>query len=104
MQLLEGVSSHTIARNLNTWGIPTPRSRKGKACWEATTILRIAQATINYGEVYVNRYKKVGNKMVERSREEWIRLPDAPAIIDKETYERIQMNISYNRQDSVRNN
>lgn len=42
--------------------------------------------------------------MVERPREEWIRLPDAPTIIDKETYERIQMNISHNRQDSVRNN
>jgi DNA invertase Pin-like site-specific DNA recombinase len=104
LQLEQGISSHTIARNLNVWGIPTPRARNGKACWEATTILRIAQATINYGEVYVNRYKKVGNKMVERPRGEWIRLPDAPAIIDKETYERIQMNISHNRQDSVRNN
>src|SRR5215469_1777531 len=103
--LKEGGTLHGTANRLNDLGIPPPRkSRKGNGCWTATTVQRIAESRMNVGEVWVNRYRRVGKRNVERPREEWIRLPDAPALIDEETLETIIRQIRSNKQDSVRNN
>lgn len=61
---------------------------------------------INYGEVWVNRYKRENGKMVKRPREEWVKLPDgvAPTLIDKKTHDIIMRNLRENRVESLRNN
>jgi hypothetical protein len=44
--------------------------------------------------------------MVKRAEEEWVLLPEgtAPALIDKETFARIQEQFTINREDALRNN
>ena len=61
---------------------------------------------MNVGEVWVNRYARVGKQLIQRPQDQWILLPEgtAPAIIDEETFEEIQRKIKHNKQDSVRNN
>jgi hypothetical protein len=105
--LKAGGSLHGTANKLNDMGIPTPKkSRKGNGCWTASTVQRIAESRMNVGEVWVNRYTRVGKRLVERPKEQWILLPvgTAPALIDEETFEDIQRRIQHNKQDSVRNN
>ena len=65
-------------------------------------------------KVYANRYKQVARRKsrngkqvsveVMRPREEWVRLPDAPAVISKETFDRIQSQIKSNKAESIHNN
>jgi site-specific DNA recombinase len=91
-------------------GIP---SAKGKH-WLPETLKRIVSNPILYGEVYANRYKQVARRKskngkqvsveVMRPCEEWVRLPDAPAVISKETFDRIQSQIKSNKAESIRNN
>jgi DNA invertase Pin-like site-specific DNA recombinase len=105
--LKEGESLHGTANRLNDLGIPPPRkSRKGRGCWTATTVQRIAESRMNIGEVWVNRYARVGKRLVTRPQDQWILLPEgtAPAIIDEETFDEIQRKVKHNKQDSVRNN
>ncbi len=105
--LKERGTLHGIANRLNNMGIPPPRkSKKGNGCWTASTVQRIAESRMNVGEVWINRYKRVGKRNVQRPQQEWILLPPdtAPALIDEETFEAIQRHIKYNKQDSVRNN
>jgi DNA invertase Pin-like site-specific DNA recombinase len=104
--LKEGVSLRKIAMNLNDLGIPTPQSaqRKGTPHWRECTIRFIATNRLYIGEVWANKFKRVGNTMVKRPKEEWIRMPDAPALIDVETFEEIQEQFTYNKQESIRNN
>ena len=103
--LIQKMSLHGITNRLNDLGIPPPRkSKKGLGYWATSTVQRIAESRMNIGEVWVNKYKRVGKRNVERPKEQWIRLPDAPALIDEETFDAIQEHIKHNRQDSVRNN
>jgi len=104
--ITQGESLGSIARTLNDLGIPTPNriARKGEAHWQTCTVRCIARNPIYIGEVWANRYKKVGKSMVIRPKTEWIRLPDAPAIIDQETFLAVQDQLSYNKQNSLRNN
>jgi site-specific DNA recombinase len=108
--LKEGMSLHGVVNRLNDLGIPPPKkARKGEAHWTASTLQRIIKNRIYVGEVWANRFKKVVNEktkkatIVERPKEEWIRLPDAPALTDKETFEAIQKQLAYNKNDSLRN-
>jgi len=106
-QLMCGTTLHGIAIALNELRVPTPcKPKKGISCWDATTVRRIAENPINIGEVWVNRYTRVGKTMKERPKEEWILLPPgtAPALIDRETYESIMQQIAYNKQEALRNN
>jgi DNA invertase Pin-like site-specific DNA recombinase len=108
--LLHGGSLNKTAQTLNDMGIPA--SKGGH--WTPETVRRLVGNPIIYGEVYANRYKQVekrrsrNDKKVKvdmlRPREEWVRLPDAPAIITKEEYDSIQQQISNNKAVSLRNN
>lgn len=92
---------------LNDLGIPPPRKpKKGVGCWIASAVRPIAENPINIGEVWANQYKRVGKRLVKRPEEEWILLPDgtAPALIDRQTHEKIMGNMMNNKQDSLRNN
>lgn len=108
--LSHGGSLNRTAKTLNAMGIP---SAKGKH-WLPETIRRMVSNPILYGEVYANRYKQIDKRRskngkqvsveIMRPREEWIRLPDAPAVISKETFDRIQSQIQTNKAESIRNN
>jgi hypothetical protein len=112
--LKQGETLHGVARILNEKGIP-PRgiARKAQPHWRPAAIRSLVNNPIYIGEVYVNRFKKVektnrkGEKkmvQVDVPRCQWIRLPDAPAVIDEESYEKIMAQISANRNESIRNN
>lgn len=100
------LSLRSISIRLNQLGIPTPQSKqfKGKSIWRECTIRAIASNPIYIGEAYANKYVRVGNTMKKKPQEEWIRLPDAPALIDRETFEAIQEQFAINKQESRRNN
>ncbi len=98
-------SLHSVVQRLNDIGIPPPKKpRKGEPHWTAATLQRLIKNPIYMGEVWANRFKRVGKKIVERPKEEWIRLPDAPAIVDGETFEKVQKQLAYNKEDALRNN
>ncbi|MFL5653357.1 MAG: recombinase family protein [Ktedonobacteraceae bacterium] len=102
----DGNTLHSISMRLNALGVPPPRKpKKGVPYWDATAVRRIAESPINIGEVWVNQYKRVGKRLIKRPKEEWILLEGiAPALIDEETYREIMTNISFNKQESLRNN
>jgi Recombinase/Recombinase zinc beta ribbon domain len=76
------------------------------------TLQGIVENPVLYGEVYANRYQQVrkgqskngkrSSTLVLRPREEWIRLPDAPAVISRETFDLIQRQIKSNKAESSR--
>ncbi|HKF35511.1 MAG TPA: recombinase family protein [Ktedonobacteraceae bacterium] len=106
--LAHGGSLHGTARILNDMGIPSPRGKQ----WSPAALQGIVENPILYGEVYANRYKQVrrgqskngkrSSMLVLRPKEEWIRLPDAPAVISKETFDLIQAQIKSNKAVSSR--
>ncbi len=108
--LAQGGSLHKTAKTLNGMGIPTAKG----GLWQPSTLRGIISNPILYGEVYTNRYVQIrkqtskNGKRVSierlRPREEWIRLPDCPAVITKETYDLIQFQIKANKVESIRNN
>ena len=109
-QVLLGQSLQKIVIRLNDMGIPSPRG----SIWSLSTVARILQNPILYGEVYTNRYRQAKNTLTEngkrsvimqlRPQEEWIRLPDAPAVISKATFDAVQEHMRQNRRESLRNN
>jgi DNA invertase Pin-like site-specific DNA recombinase len=108
-----GESIKKICRILNDWKIPPPlkptRREADKAYWQSGTVFGILKNPIYCGDVWANKYtKKKGpsGKMisVKRDQEEWIRLPDAPAVVTKEQFAAIQEQLHINRQESLRNN
>lgn len=106
--LARGGSLHGTARILNNMGIPSPRGKQ----WSPVTLQGIVENPVLYGEVYANRYQQVrkgqskngkrSSTLVFRPREEWIRLPDAPAVISRETFDLIQRQIKSNKAESSR--
>ncbi len=110
---LAGESIRKICRTLNDLCIPPPRTPKKRdqndAYWQSGTVFGILKNPIYCGESFANKYtKKKGpsGKMisVQRPSEEWIRLPDAPAIVTKEEFSAIQVQLRINREESLRNN
>jgi hypothetical protein len=104
--LITGKSLHSVARELNSLGLPPPKKPvKGSPCWTPSTVKRIAENEINIGEVWVNKVKRVGKNIIRLSKEHWKLLPIcAPAILTKEDYEAIMARIAANKIESRRNN
>lgn len=104
--LKRGESLKGVAAILNEIGLPPPgKTVKALAPhWHHSTIHKIASNPIYIGEVYANRYKKVGKRMMLQPKEQWVRLEDTTAMIDRKTFEAIQKQLAYNKQDSSRNN
>ena len=104
------ISIGGICDRLNDIGIPIPNSGKtlkGKPVselWQPATIHTIAINPVYIGEVYNNRWYKDGKTSKIRPKEEWVRLPDCPSLIDRETFEWIQKQFVINKEDSLRNN
>src|SRR5207302_1129292 len=65
-------SLHGIVNRMNDLGIPPPKKPlKGEPHWTASTLQRLVRNPIYMGEVWANRYKKIGKKIVDRPKEEW---------------------------------
>ncbi len=106
--LARGGSLNGTARILNDMGIPSPRGKQ----WSPVALQGIVENPILYGEAYANRYKQVRKRqskngkrtstLVLRPKDEWIRLPDAPAVISRETFDLIQSHIKNNKAESLR--
>jgi site-specific DNA recombinase len=87
-----GPSVRQIAFELRDRGIPSP---SGKPRWGTSTLDRLLRNEAYIGTVYYNRYERTegatrGRKTRprERPREDWIAIP-VPAIIDRDTFERV---------------
>ena len=73
-------------------GIPSP---SGKPQWGTSTLDRLLRNEAYIGTVYYNRYERIEGatrgrttRPRARPREEWIAIP-VPAIIDRDTFERV---------------
>jgi site-specific DNA recombinase len=105
----KGYTTHGICRELNDRHIPT--SRKGRngqdTCWQRGGVHYILTNRIYCGEVWANRYKnsktKNGKKgRAKRPQEDWIRLPDAPAILTPEEMNDIAEQLKINKDEALR--
>ena len=115
--IADGISMGSVARTLTEMGIPTPGG-DGKY-WRPGTIVRILKNPIYAGDAVVNRFQKVDVKttnkrakstevkrLVPRPEQEHIHLPDGiiPAIVSKDVFDLVQMQLTLNKQESIRNN
>ncbi len=109
----EGDSLHKVCRVLNDLKIPTSYQFKAKdpakTYWQRGSVYSIVTNPIYCGEVWANKYRKIksenGKHTIRlRPREEWIRLPNSPAIITKDEFEAIQLQLTANKEESIRNN
>ena len=88
----KGYSLHGICKELNVRRMPTPNKPRKEGedkYWLRGSVHFILTNRIYAGEVWANRYGKKKTANGKRSnvllpREQWIRLPDAPAIITSE--------------------
>ena len=106
-----GESINKICRTLNDLKIPPPRTPKKRqeAYWQSGTVFGILKNPIYCGQSFANKWTKrkgPNGKLisVRRPKEEWIRLPDAPAIVSCEEWEKIQQQLRINKEESMRNN
>ena len=95
--LERGLSVRQIALWLRERGIPSPT---GKPIWGTSTIDRLLRNEAYIGTMYYNRHESLEGsgprgarnrktRQRERPREEWIAIP-VPAIIDRDTFERVK--------------
>jgi len=93
----QGRSVRQIAHDLLDRAIPSPT---GKPIWGTSTITRLLHNEAYIGTVYYNRRESLDRsgsrgarnrktRHRERPREEWIPIP-VPAIIDRDTFERVK--------------
>jgi len=92
-----GLSVRQIALWLRERGIPSPT---GRPIWGTSTIDRLLRNEAYIGTMYYNRHESLEGggprgarnrktRQRERPREEWIAIP-VPAIIDRDTFERVK--------------
>src|SRR5712692_1821502 len=107
------ISIHTIAATLTKEGVPTRGNigtRKFKGVWLHSTVHKILSSPCYMGEasVYRTRQEKVnGHRLTTyRKEEDQIKMPDGviPAIVDRATFERAQVQLQENKAKSARNN
>jgi site-specific DNA recombinase len=106
---------YQVAQRLTNTHIPTP---SGKSRWTATTVRNLLRNAAYIGTAYANRVQTLpaqrrrsalqapdarGDTQVERPQPEWIAV-SVPAIVDRDTFERVQAKLAHNRQGAARNN
>jgi len=106
---------YRVAKRLTDMGLPTPM---GKSCWSTSTVRGILKNTAYRGITYANRLRTetpnqrksalrpVGRRSESlrvRPEDEWIPI-EVPAIVDVETFERVQTRLAQNKQNASRNN
>jgi site-specific DNA recombinase len=105
---------YQVAKRLNDLGVANPSGQSG---WHTSTIRGILTNPAYAGTVYANRMRAVpahqrlsalrpigqGQSNILRPEAEWIPIP-VPAIVDRETFDRVQEKLSQNQQAASRNN
>jgi site-specific DNA recombinase len=107
----EGISVHQATKRLNA----SPFKPRGRGMWRTSTVRKMLTNEDYYGQGYYNRTRPVGSDRPDhpfkknrkttrelRPREEWIPI-DLPALIDKETFDRVQEQLTKNKAFSRRN-
>ncbi|HEX9723642.1 MAG TPA: recombinase family protein, partial [Vicinamibacteria bacterium] len=107
----EAISVRKLTKRLNA----SPYKPRGRGPWTPSTVQNILTNEAYYGISYYNRHrsiesvrtdrpfgKKHTRKKQWRPREEWIPIP-VPAILDKETFDRVQEQLKKNKAFSRRN-
>jgi site-specific DNA recombinase len=119
MLVNEGISLRTIAHTLTKERIPTPRKVKW---WGPTTVRLILTNPAYMGKAAYGKTRSVETKrrtkrsldrngypqkahsgVAKRPKEEWVSIP-VPAIIDEDTFNRVQERLEENKRFSPRNN
>ncbi len=113
--LEDHLSIRRIARRLTELSVPAPL---GGPIWRSSAVGRILSYEIYAGTGYYNKHQKVVPQRYQtakpcgkdakssfrrRPREDWLPFP-APAIVDRETWERAQAQLRQNALHSPRNN
>lgn len=111
-----GMSKYGIKMELHRLGIP-PLKRKS-AYWSTSVIDRMLRDTTYIGEHYYNKTESVETKnprklekyrknlkgsRVARPKSDWL-MVNVPAIIDKEVFDKAQVQLARNKKFSKRNN
>lgn len=112
--LVDRVSSYEIARRLWELDILSRGDKypgvvikkTGKAEWSPTTVRKMLTNPLYKGEWYWGKTRRVKRGGVTKQeaapREDWIKV-DVPAIIDPDTWQRVQETLTANRTNSRRN-
>jgi site-specific DNA recombinase len=114
--LQSGVSLYSLANELNSRGIPTPR---GQRLWNLGTLRGILSNPAYTGLVYAQRkmpqpvrqrrspLKPVGKtswRYVEQAPEHWMLVTKVPALVSEEQFEQVKEKLSHNQRCARRNN
>jgi len=98
----QGVPIRKIARRLTQSGTPSPT---GKTHWAKSTVSRILHEPAYSGHAYAWRWKREGKLLIERDRDEWVKLPDScsPPIVSEALWHSVQERLSRNKLLATRN-
>lgn len=112
-----GVSKHEVKRKLFKMGIPPPKGKRDQ--WSGGTIDRMVTDTTYIGDHYYNKSESVPTKnprnpeqkyrkitkgsRKRRPKEEWFHV-NVPAIVSRDLYNKVQVQLEKNRRINTRNN
>ena len=109
----EGRSLYGLAQKLQRDAVPTP---SGLRRWNLASLHVILTNPVYTGQVYSGRVRRRAGRAPAASagvvpasrvvlpREDWIAVASVPAIVDEETFDRVQARLSRNRAFAARNN
>ena len=107
----ENLSLYKIAKIVNSWGVPTKDANLGKNkkngpnFWHERTIHRVLTNPVYTGETCFRQYTRsttANSKKEERPGEEHITI-NTPAIVSKELFEKVRVEMQKNKNEAGRN-
>lgn len=112
-----GVSKHEVKRKLFKMGVPPPKGKRDQ--WSGGTLDRMVTDTTYIGDHYYNKSESVPTKnprnperkyrkitkgsRKRRPKEEWFHVA-VPAIVSRDLYNKVQVQLEKNKRVNTRNN
>ncbi len=112
-----GVSKHEVKRKLFKMGVPPPKGKRDQ--WSGGTLDRMVTDTTYIGDHYYNKSESVPTKnprnpeqkyrkitkgsRKRRPKEEWLHVA-VPAIVSRDLYNKVQVQLEKNKRVNTRNN
>lgn len=112
-----GVSKHEVKRKLFKMGVPPPKGKRDQ--WSGGTLDRMVRDTTYMGDHYYNKSESVPTKnprnpelkyrkitkgsRKRRPKEEWFHVA-VPAIVSRDLYNKVQVQLETNKRVNTRNN